>query len=323
MIAFCRDEGVPHEICGKLVVATNELERTRLADLHRRGEANGLNGLRRMAPNEFRKIEPEVAGVEALHVPEEGIVDYARVVAAMVQRVKDLDVQIRCGVTVGALHASGERWVAESSGEEYQADYVVNCAGLHCDRVARSSGHDPGVRIIPFRGEYFRLKSGRESLVRHLIYPVPDPQYPFLGVHFTRMIGGGVECGPNAVLALAREGYSRRDVAIRDIWETFTYSGFWRFLGQHRSHAVREVRCSLSRAAFTHALQRLVPVVTEADLEEGGSGVRAQAMTPMGELVQDFFLVRKQRVLHVLNAPSPAATASLSIGEYIADQVTF
>lgn len=322
MISFCQEHDVPHEVCGKLVVATDELERQRLHTLFERGTRNGLAGLRLLDPEEFKQREPAAHGVQALLVPEEGIVDYAQVIAKLGSVAEARGVRLVTGARVKKLSRNHDRWIARTDQAEFEAAMLVNCAGLHCDRIARLAGADPGVQIVPFRGEYYKLRPERADLVRHLIYPVPDPVYPFLGVHFTRLMRGGTECGPNAVLATSREGYRLSDVNLRDALETLTYGGFWRFVFKHRVQAWDEITRSLSKARFCEALQKLVPDVKADDLEPGGSGVRAQAMTPEGELVQDFQIVREQNALHVLNAPSPAATASLAIGRHLAELLT-
>ncbi|MBZ5727630.1 MAG: L-2-hydroxyglutarate oxidase [Acidobacteriia bacterium] len=318
MVAFCRENGVPHEICGKLVVAADESEVPRLHALEERGAANGLEGLRRLGRKEMREIEPHVGGVAALRVPQEGIVDYARVCAALVGKLTAAGARVVTGARARRLRHSGAGWVVETGAGEFAADFLVNCAGLHSDRVAELAGERREVRILPFRGEYYQLRPERQHLVRNLIYPVPDPRFPFLGVHFTRLIHGGVEAGPNAVLAFAREGYRKTDFNARDLWDALTYRGFWRFLGRYPSMAWYELRRSFSRELFCRSLQRLVPEIQPADLATGGSGVRAQAIAPEGDLVQDFHFIARPNALHVLNAPSPAATASLAIGAEIA-----
>ena len=222
---------------------------------------------------------------------------------------------------VAKLRSNESGWVAETTAGEFEADFLVNCAGLHCDRVSQLAGERREVRIVPFRGEYYKLRPAAQHLVKHLIYPVPDPQFPFLGVHFTRLIGGGIEAGPNAVLAFKREGYKKTDVNLADLYDALSFGGLWKFLGQHKRMCWEEIKRSLSRKLFCESLQRLVPEIRVEDLETGGAGVRAQAMSPDGTLVQDFSFVRGRKALHVLNAPSPAATASLAIGEEIARQV--
>ncbi len=318
MVAFCRAENIPHEICGKLVVATKSEELPRLDELLRRGTANGLQGLRKLAPDEMRRLEPHVAGLAAAHVPEEGIVDYRAVCDRLAARVQERGGRISTGARATRVQRRGTEWGVATPRGEFTADFLVNCAGLHCDRVAQLAGEPREVRIVPFRGEYYQLKSGRETLVRNLIYPVPNPKFPFLGVHFTRLIHGGVEAGPNAVLAFAREGYSLGRVNLRDLADALGFPGLWRFLRRYPEMVQTELAQSFSRERFCRALQKLVPDIRPGDLASGGAGVRAQAMTPAGELVQDFHLVARDHALHVLNAPSPAATASLAIGEHIA-----
>ena len=322
MIAFCREHGVPHEICGKLVVATNDAELARLRDLHARGEENGLEGLRLLNHDEMREIEPHIGGIAALRVPQEGIVDYAKVCDAMRKGIETTGGKVALSAKVTKLQLRNSNWQIETTAGPFEADFLVNCAGLHCDRVSALAGERREVRIVPFRGEYYKIKSSRQHLVRNLIYPVPDPQFPFLGVHFTRLIHGGIEAGPNAVLAFAREGYRKSDVNLADLWDALSFLGLWRFLGKHRRMSWEELRRSFSRRLFCESLQKLVPEVREDDLETGGAGVRAQAMSPGGELVQDFNLLERPKALHVLNAPSPAATASLAIGEEIAKRVS-
>ncbi|GLC27503.1 L-2-hydroxyglutarate oxidase [Roseisolibacter agri] len=317
MTAFCREQGVRHEICGKVVVAVDDTEVPRLRTLLERGTANGLQGLRWLSGAELREIEPHAAGVAAVHVPEEGIADYRGVADALVRVLAAEGVDVRTGAGVRSLARRDGGWRIGTDAGEHTADLLVNCAGLHCDRIARMAGAAPALRIVPFRGEYFELRPERASLVRHLVYPVPDPSFPFLGVHFTRMIGGGVECGPNAVLAFKREGYRKRDVSPTDLADALTFRGLWRFMARYPGMTMSELKRSFSRRLFAASLQRLVPEVREADLMPGGAGVRAQAMAPDGSLVQDFAFVRSEGALHVLNAPSPAATASLAIGDEI------
>lgn len=321
MTEFCRSHGVAHEICGKLVVAVNEEEVTRLRTLLDRGQKNGLTGLRWLGQGELREIEPHAAGIAAVHVPEEGIVDYAGVIAALVADNRAAGVAQHAGACVTAARREGASWTIVTTAGEFPADFIVNCAGLHCDRVASLAGESRPTRIVPFRGEYYQIRRDRSHLVRHLIYPVPDPTFPFLGVHFTRLIHGGVEAGPNAILATAREGYRKSDFNPRDLLDALSFPGLWKFMARHRRMCWSEVVRSFSRARFCASLQKLVPEITEADLEPGGSGVRAQAMTPAGELVQDFEIVERPDALHLLNAPSPAATAALAIGAEIAGRV--
>jgi L-2-hydroxyglutarate oxidase LhgO len=318
MVAFCAQHGVLYELCGKVVVATEEEEIPRLHALLERGIANGLDGLQVLSPEQIREIEPHAAGLAGLRVPQEGIVDYPAVADAMVREIRARGGDIRFSSKVLELRDKGGWRISTTSGD-FEADFVINCAGLHCDRVSRKAGNRDSTTIVPFRGEYYKLKPDRQHLVRNLIYPVPDPKFPFLGVHFTRLIHGGVEAGPNAVLAFAREGYRNTDFSIRDMIETLTYRGFWRFLLRYPSMCWDELKRSYSKDLFCRSLQRLVPELKIDDLTAGGAGVRAQALSPAGELVQDFYFVRQTRALHVLNAPSPAATASLAIADEIID----
>jgi (S)-2-hydroxyglutarate dehydrogenase len=321
MVAFCRENGVPHEICGKLVVAADDSEVERLKALLQRGTENGLEGLRWLGREEMREIEPHVGGVAALRVPQEGIVDYPRVCEAMVARLEKRGTQVVTQARALRMLPRDGGWLVETTAGEFAADFLINCAGLHCDRVAEQAGERREIRILPFRGEYYKIRPERQSLVRHLIYPVPDPRFPFLGVHFTRLIHGGIEAGPNAVLAFAREGYKKTDFSAPDLWDALTYGGLWRFLRRYPAMCWYELRRSFSRELFCRSLQRLVPEIQPSDLDTGGSGVRAQAMSPAGDIIQDFRFIERVNALHVLNAPSPAATASLAIGEHIAGMV--
>jgi (S)-2-hydroxyglutarate dehydrogenase len=321
MVHFCQDNDIPHEVCGKLVVAADESELPRLKGLLDRGAANGLEGLRWVHRDEMREIEPHVGGVAALRVPQEGIVDYPRVCQVMVEKLAGRGVEVVMRARLTHARPNGNGWVAETTAGEFEADFLITCAGLHCDRVAEMAGERREMRVVPFRGEYSKIREDRQHLVRHLIYPVPDPQFPFLGVHFTRLIHGGIEAGPNAVLAFAREGYRKTDFDAGDLWDALSYGGLWRFLKKYPSMAWYELRRSFSREIFCRSLQRLVPEIRAEDLATGGSGVRSQVITPQGEIVQDFQLIARPNALHVLNAPSPAATASLAIGAEIAGMV--
>lgn len=318
MVEFCCRHAIPYELCGKIVVATEQEEIPRLHDLLARGTANGLQGLELLGPEQIRKYEPHAFGVAGIRVPEEGIVDYPAVTQTMADEIGKRGGEIHFSSQVTGLKERNG-WRIESTSGNYEADFLINCAGLHCDRVSRMAGDRDGTKIVPFRGEYYKLKPEREHLVRNLIYPVPDPKFPFLGVHFTRLIRGGVEAGPNAVLAFAREGYRFADFSLRDAVETATFTGFWRFLARYRSMCWEEFCRSWSKELFCRSLQRLVPEIQLDDLAPGGSGVRAQALSPSGELLQDFRFVRQARALHVLNAPSPAATASLAIADEVID----
>lgn len=315
---FAAEHGIAHERCGKIVVATAESELGPLAELERRGGANGLGGMRRLGPEEIRELEPNAAGIAGLHVPTTGIIDYPGVATTLARLVREADGTIETGTRMIGCRRDGTELVVETSRGDVRTRALINCGGLQSDRIARACGVDPGLQIVPFRGEYYELRPARASLVRNLIYPVPDARFPFLGVHFTRMVRGGVEAGPNAVLALRREGYGWTDVSFRDVATYATFGGFWRMAARYWRTGFGEVYRSLSKAAFVHALQRLVPSIRTEDLEPAGSGVRAQALEPTGLLVDDFRIVQAERMVHVLNAPSPAATASLSIGRTIA-----
>jgi L-2-hydroxyglutarate oxidase len=327
MVEFCVQHGVPHEVCGKLIVATNAEEASRLDELRARGEANGLAGLELLDRDAMREIEPHVGGVRALKVPSTGITDYALVTAKYAEIAAARGVEVKTGAAVvGFGRPAGEVAVRTFSSSTRRADelaarYVVNCAGLYSDQVARLAGHDPEMMVIPFRGEYYDLTPARAGLVRALIYPVPDPAYPFLGVHFTRRIHGNVDAGPNAVLAFRREGYRRTDFDLHEAMEAAGYSGFRAMARQHWKNGLGELRRSWSKRLFVKSCQRLLPEVRMEDLTPGGAGVRAQAIAPDGTLVDDFRFVARERFLHVLNVPSPAATASLPIGREIVGMV--
>ena len=322
MIRFCQEHAIPHEICGKLVVATAAEELPRLRTLLERGTANGLQGLAWLDdPAQFREIEPHVAGVAAVRVPEEGIVDYPAVSRKLAERIRAEGGEVRTGFPVTAITKRDREWILTAGSAEIRAQFLFNCAGLHCDRIAALAGEHPTTRIVPFRGEYYTLAPEAEHLVRHLIYPVPDPKFPFLGVHYTRMIHGGVEAGPNAVLATAREGYSWRDFSARDLADSLAFPGLWRFLRRYPSMAFYEVKRSLLKSEFCHSLQKLVPAIEERHLAKGGAGVRAQAIAADGTPLQDFDLLERADALHLLNAPSPGATACLAIADYLIDRL--
>jgi L-2-hydroxyglutarate oxidase LhgO len=317
---FCEEQGVPFERCGKVVVATTADEIPRLDELERRGRANGLTGIVRLSAEQLREREPHATCVEALLVPETGIVDYAQVAEAYARVLRERGASVQTSARVTAIRSGEDAVVVESSAGAVEARVLVGCAGLGSDRLAHLAGLDVDVAIVPFRGEYWMLAPARTDLVRHLIYPVPDPTFPFLGVHFTRRIGGGVEAGPNAVLALAREGYRRTSFDVRDAWGVATWPGFWRMAAKHWRAGLHEQVRSLSRGAFARACAALVPEVRPEDLAPGGAGVRAQAVRRDGALVDDFAFAEARRMVHVLNAPSPAATASLAIGEHVAER---
>ncbi|HTT21152.1 MAG TPA: L-2-hydroxyglutarate oxidase [Candidatus Sulfotelmatobacter sp.] len=319
MVEFCREHAIPHKVCGKVIVATREEEVPRLDVLRQRGDTNGLEGLRLIGPEELREIEPSASGLQALVVPSTGITDFALVCEKYAELIAANGGTVLTSAAVSHIQRSTQEIVVEAAKGAFVTRSVINCAGLYSDRIARMAGDDPGITIVPFRGEYYELIPERGSLVRALIYPVPDPQFPFLGVHFTRRISGRVDAGPNAVLALAREGYRHRDVSLGDLASSLVFPGFWRMARKHWRNALGEWHRSLSRRGFVRALQGLVPAIQEQDLVPGGSGVRAQALKPDGALVDDFQFVPSGRVLHVLNVPSPAATASLVIGRTIVD----
>ncbi|MGH3910803.1 MAG: L-2-hydroxyglutarate oxidase [Pseudonocardiaceae bacterium] len=320
MAAFARDRGVAFEIGGKLVVAVDERELPALAELERRGMANGVP-VQRLDAGAAREYEPDVRCVAALRVATTGIVDYAAVSGALAAELASDGAQLRLGVTVLGVHAGGSGVRVSTDAGELGADALVNCAGLHSDRIARLAGLAPAARIIPFRGEYFSLAPVAAARVRGLIYPVPDPAFPFLGVHLTRGVDGSVHAGPNAVLALRREGYRWWDVSARDVGEVLGYRGFWRLARRHARTGVGELARSVSRRSFAAALSRLVPGITAADLVRAPAGVRAQAVGVDGALLDDFVVQTAPRQVHVLNAPSPAATSALEIARHVADQL--
>ena len=321
MLAFCRTHEIKHEQCGKIVVATSEEELPRLDTLWQRGTANGLQGLRRLSPEQIKEIEPYATGLAAIHVPQEGIVDYLAVCEKFGQLIQKAGGDVRLKTKLLKAVRNGSVWNLETSAGDFQSKVVITCGGLHADRLVRAAQQKPAAKIVPFRGEYYQIKKERQHLVRHLIYPVPDPKFPFLGVHFTRLVNGGIEAGPNAVLAFAREGYTWSTINPRDLAESLFFPGLWRFLAKYPSMCGYEIRRSFSKAEFTRSLQKLVPEIQENDIEPGGAGVRAQAMLPEGNLIDDFHFEEGEGILHVINAPSPAATASLAIGQRIVDKI--
>jgi len=316
---FCHEHDVRVDRCGKVVVATRADQVPQLEELERRGRANGVSGLRRMTTDELREREPHAAGVQALLVPETAIVDYREVAAAYARELARGGCSVHTGAAASAIDRRESRIVVVSTAGDVHARVLVACAGLGSDRVARMAGLRLDVAIVPFRGEYWMLAPHGADLVKHLIYPVPDPAFPFLGVHFTRRIGGGVEAGPNAVLAWKREGYERTSFDITDAWEIARWPGFWRMARKHWRAGLQEQTRSWSAAAFARTCAALVPELTERDLIPGGAGVRAQAVARDGTLLDDFAIAQAERMVHVVNAPSPAATASLAIGEHVAD----
>jgi (S)-2-hydroxyglutarate dehydrogenase len=321
MEAFCAAEGIDYEICGKVIVATNEAELPALQRIYERGQANGVR-CAIIDQAHLRELEPHAAGIKAIHVPEAGIVDYKQVCQRLAQRIQEHDGRIVTNAKVLGIDRNGGQVTLQSLAGDFTVDYVVNCAGLHSDRITALSGQPPAVKIVPFRGEYYEVKPSAHHLCRNLIYPVPDPNFPFLGVHFTRMIHGGVECGPNAVLAFAREGYHKTDVNIADLVETLTYPGFLKMAAKYWQTGLGEMWRSFSKAAFVKALQHLLPEIRAAELEPAPAGIRAQAIAPDGALVDDFMIQESERLINVCNAPSPAATASLNIGKVIVEKLS-
>jgi (S)-2-hydroxyglutarate dehydrogenase len=319
MIEFCREHSIPHELCGKVIVATNSEELPRLEELRRRSQANGLVGVRQVGPEELREIEPHAAGLKALFVPSTGITNFAQVAQKYAELILKNGGTVLTNAKASAIHRCANEIVIETPRGTFSTSALINCAGLFSDRVARMAGDDPGLIVLPFRGEYYDLIPERVSLVSSLIYPVPDPRFPFLGVHFTRRVTGTVDAGPNAVLALRREGYRHTDFSFRDLSESLAFPGFWRMSAKNWRYGLSEYHRSLSKQAFVRALQTLVPEVRSADLVPGGAGVRAQALKPDGTLVDDFQFVPSLNMLHVLNVPSPAATASLIIAKSVID----
>lgn len=315
---FCEQNDIPFNKCGKIVVAKSEAEINSLDELYKRGVANGLTGIKRLNSQEIKNYEPHSTGIAGLFVPQTGIVDYIKVTNKYAQLFLDAGGLIQTNCKFLSLTNDSNELVVVTNKEEFKTKLIVNCGGLYSDRIAKLCGIEPGLQIIPFRGEYYKLKKEKEYLVKNLIYPVPDPRFPFLGVHFTRMMKGGVEAGPNAVLAFKREGYSKKDFSFNDISRMITYAGFWKMASKYYSMGFEEFYRSFSKKAFVGALQKLVPEIRGNDIEPGGAGVRAQALEPDGKLVDDFRIVEAHKMVHVLNAPSPAATASLSIGKTIA-----
>ena len=320
LLEFCDTHGIHYEVCGKVIVATTKPELPLLEMLYARGVENGLP-VRKLTVSEVKELEPHVSCLAGLHVPSTGIVNYAGICRKLVELIAARGGDLQLNTRVQAFHQNGTAGILETSSGAFAAGWIISCAGLQSDRVARLTGAKPEARIVPFRGEYYEVKPERRGLVRNLIYPVPDPEFPFLGVHFTRMIDGSVHAGPNAVLSLKREGYHRTSFNLRDFIDTVTYAGFWRMAAKHTKSGLNEMHRSFSKKAFTRSLQKLIPEIREDDLVPATAGVRAQALLPDGGLVDDFLLVRSDRALHICNAPSPAATASLEIGRMIAEEV--
>ncbi|MFZ0829028.1 MAG: L-2-hydroxyglutarate oxidase [Verrucomicrobiia bacterium] len=320
LLEFCDTYGIRYEVCGKVIVATTETELPLLEKLYTRGVENGLP-VRKLTAAQVKELEPHVNCLAGLHVPSTGIINYVDVCRKLVELIAARGGELRLDTRVVAFRQNGNERVVETTNGPFAANWMVSCAGLQSDRVARLAGAKPEARIVPFRGEYYEVKPERRGLVKNLIYPVPDPEFPFLGVHFTRMIDGSVHAGPNAVLSLKREGYHRTSFNLRDFIGTMTYIGFWRMAAKNAKPGLQEMRRSFSKQAFVRSLQKLIPEIREDDLIPGEAGVRAQALRPDGGLVDDFLMICSDRALHVCNAPSPAATASLEIGRTIAEQV--
>jgi L-2-hydroxyglutarate oxidase len=320
MVAFCREHNLRHEVCGKVIVATEERELPLLERLFQRGQANNLD-VQRLNADQVREFEPHVRSLQGLRVPTTGIVDYRQVCATLAGLIEKQGGRLQLNTRLCGVREPAGSLVLETTQGFFETRFLVNCAGLHSDRVARLAEAEPAAQIVPFRGEYYELKPERRSLVKGLIYPVPNPDFPFLGVHFTRMIDGSVHAGPNAVLSFKREGYHRTDFNLRDTAETFLFPGFWRMLEKNLREGLKEMHRSFSKAAFVRSLQALIPEVQADDLVPSEAGVRAQALQPDGKLVDDFLFVRGTHSLHVCNAPSPAATASLEIAKIVVEQV--
>ncbi|QKZ11709.1 L-2-hydroxyglutarate oxidase [Spirosoma sp. KUDC1026] len=321
LVDFCRQEEIPFDLCGKIVVATKTTEIPQLNMLFERGQQNGLTGLRKLTASEMREIEPHVNGVEGMFVPQTGIIDYKQVCDKYAEKFQALGGEIRLAERVEQVTSGNSLNIVVTNKSRYETKLVVNCAGLYSDKIAQLTQSEAlDIRIIPFRGEYFKIRPEKEYLVKNLIYPVPDPNFPFLGVHFTRMIHGGVEAGPNAVLAFQREGYTKSDINLKELYETLTWPGFQKVAGKYWQTGLGEMYRSFSKAAFTKALQELIPEIQESDLIEGGAGVRAQACDRTGGLLDDFAILETNKAINVVNAPSPAATSSLSIGQTVAQK---
>ena len=320
MVEFCKEHGIKHEVCGKVIVATNEKQLPQLEKLYQRGLENQLP-VTKLKPEQVREIEPHVKCLAGIKVPTTGITDYKQVCAKYAEMVRKQDGEVINGAEVLHIHSSDGTHRVETTKGDFTARFLINCAGLHSDRVAKLAGHLPQAKIVPFRGEYYELTPERRHLVRTLIYPVPNPDFPFLGVHFTKMIDGSVHAGPNAVLAFKREGYYKTDFSLADTFETFTYSGFWKLAKKNLGEGMMEMRRSISKKLFVRSLQELIPEVTEADVIPCKAGIRAQALLPNGGMVDDFLFVNTRRTINVCNAPSPAATSAIPIGAHIVEKV--
>lgn len=320
MVKFCQEYGIDHEVCGKVIVATDEQELPRLENLYKRGLENGIE-VKRISPAEVKEIEPYVNCVGGIRVFSTGIVNYKQVCLKYAELIQQQGGELRLNTKVLKISPSGKHHVLETNQGNFATRFVINCAGLHSDRIAKLGGVQPQAKIVPFRGEYYELTPEKRYLVKTLIYPVPNPEFPFLGVHFTKMIDGSVHAGPNAVLSLKREGYKKTDFNLKDFAEVMTYPGFWKLAAKHADEGIQEIIRSFSKAAFTRSLQKLIPEVQAEDLVPTHAGVRAQALMDDGKLVDDFYIVPGDNSIHVCNAPSPAATSSLEIGKAIAAQI--
>lgn len=317
LVEYCREHDIPHQICGKVIVASEESEAEALRKIYRRGVENNIEGICLIDQKELKEIEPWARGTEAIHVPCSGIVDYRAVCKSLAAYLRSKNCRIQFNSRVQAVFQTNGGLKVSAAGSYYQGGYFINCSGLHCDRVAKSAGAKPGLRIIPFRGEYYKLTEEAEHKVRGLIYPLPNPEFPFLGVHFTRMATGGVECGPNAVLAFKREGYSKTSVDLSDLTDILEYPGFWKMAAENWRMGLDELYRSFSKRGFLENLQKLIPSIQMSDLKPSPAGVRAMAVEPDGTMPDDFRFEIAEHEIHVLNAPSPAATAGLSIGDQI------
>ncbi|MBK6266274.1 L-2-hydroxyglutarate oxidase [Marivirga sp. S37H4] len=321
LLRFCDEEGVAYDLCGKIIVATNQSELANLSMIEERGKANGLNNLKRLTKEEVKEHEPYINGIAGIHVPQTGIIDYTAVSLKYAEKFQSLGGEIKLGQKVIDIQSNNEVSTVITEKEHFETKLIVNCAGLYSDKIAKLTSKKLDLQIIPFRGEYFMIKPEKQYLVKNLVYPVPDPNFPFLGVHFTRMINGGIEAGPNAVLAFKREGYRKSLFNLVELGESLAWPGFQKVAAKYWKTGFGEMYRSFSKAAFTKALQKLLPDITESDLLPGGAGVRAQACDRNGGLIDDFLILQEENAINVCNAPSPAATSSLSIGDYVCDLV--
>ncbi|MEX0779701.1 MAG: L-2-hydroxyglutarate oxidase [Balneolales bacterium] len=320
LVEFCREHGIGYDLCGKLIVAVNDSESVRLESIFQRGLENQIEGIEKINQASLREIEPHTNGIEAIHVPCAGIVDFVGVCEKLQSLIVDMGGEICLNQEVKQITESGDVAEINTTTGSFKTDYLINCAGLFSDRIAEKAGLNPPVQIVPFRGEYYKLRKEAEKLVNGLIYPLPNPEFPFLGVHFTRMVSGGVECGPNAVFAFKREGYSKLSLHPKDLVQTLSYPGFWRMAGRHWRMGLDEIHRSFSKKAFLNELKKLIPALTLDDIVSAPSGVRAMALDVNGNIVDDFSFVKQGNQIHILNAPSPAATAGLALGDEILEK---